>query len=85
MSTMQTRVLKGHQEVGGGQLVPAEMTVSVTLMGQAHDPLTGEALTVRRREFVTGQYEEVIGNGVWLFVPKEGECDRCGIVVDYQA
>lgn len=85
MSQAKTRVIKGHKITPDGLYEIGELVVSVTPMGAAYDPVTNEGLTVRRRQVAKGVCEEIIGNGVWMFTPVDGECDRCGIVVDNQA
>jgi len=84
MSHTATRIIKGHKITPAGLYEMQELVVRVTPMGVAYDPVTNEQLTVRRRQVVKGVYEEIIGNGIWMFTPVEGECERCGIVVDYQ-
>lgn len=79
---MQTRIIKGWHESDGGKLQQGEMTLIVSAQGVVSDPVTGQDLIVRMREYIAGKYEEVITNGVWTFVPSEGECSRCGIAID---
>lgn len=86
----QTRNITGTLYDAYGRMtgkVTQHLTVLVSPMGVAYDPISGDELMTEREEIAKGVHVDIIhaGTTLWRFQANEGECERAEIVVNHAA